>query len=133
MSDKKGLAIFDLDGTLFDTSDVNFMSYRAACNAHGVELDRDFFIKECNGRHYKEFIPRITEDPELLEPIHEDKKQLYNTFLDHARANTALFNIIEAIKDTHHIAMVTTASRKNVEEILGHFNKKEGAKQWHTF
>ena len=121
----KKLAIFDLDGTLFDTSDVNYMAYRAACNEHGAELDRDFFVKECNGRHYREFIPRITGDPSLLEPIHEAKKRLYNTFLDHARMNTVLFDIIESIAGTYRIALVTTASRRNVEDILEHFRVKE--------
>ena len=59
---KNKLAIFDLDGTLFDTKDVNFLAYKTALTELGYELDYNFFCKECNGKLYKEFIPMIIKD-----------------------------------------------------------------------
>lgn len=34
---KDYLAIFDLDGTLFDTGEVNYVSYREALRPYGIE------------------------------------------------------------------------------------------------
>ena len=46
------LAIFDLDGTLFDTADVNYYSYKSVLESYGIELDHDYFVTKCNGKHY---------------------------------------------------------------------------------
>ena len=43
---KKYLALFDLDGTLFDTTDVNYYAYKDALSSFGVELTRDYFISK---------------------------------------------------------------------------------------
>jgi beta-phosphoglucomutase len=123
---KNRLAIFDLDGTLFDTKDVNFYSYQLALKEFGYDLDYEYFCNECNGMNYKEFLPKIIKDSSVsLNDIHRIKKELYSSNLKHARINENLFNIIELIKEKHYIAIVTTASRKNCEEILEYFNKKE--------
>ncbi|MCQ2514858.1 MAG: HAD family hydrolase [Ruminococcus sp.] len=118
----KKLAIFDLDGTLFDTSDVNYYSYKEALLTYGVELDKKYFVEECNGRHYKEFLPIIMGTDEYLEPVHIRKKNAYANNLDKARVNKHLFSIIEKIKSDYYIAIVTTASKKNVLDILNYHN-----------
>ena len=74
---------------------------------------------------YKRFLPPIIDNDELLEPIHKLKKELYSKNLERAKINEHLFNIIELIKETYHIAIVTTASKKNCLEILEYFNKKQ--------
>lgn len=122
---RKKLAIFDLDGTLFNTEDVNFAAYESALNYYGYNLDYEYFCKECNGLSYKRFLPPIIDNDELLEPIHKLKKELYSKNLERAKINEHLFNIIELIKETYHIAIVTTASKKNCLEILEYFNKKQ--------
>ena len=122
---RKKLAIFDLDGTLFNTEDVNFAAYASALNYYGYNLDYEYFCKECNGLSYKRFLPPIIDNDELLEPIHKLKKELYSKNLERAKINEHLFNIIELIKETYHIAIVTTASKKNCLEILEYFNKKQ--------
>ena len=122
---KNKLAIFDLDGTLFNTEDVNFASYASALNYYGYELDYEYFCRECNGLSYMKFLPPIINNDSLLEPIHKLKKELYSKNLEKAKINEHLFNIIELIKDKYYIAIVTTASKKNCLEILEHFNKKE--------
>ncbi len=122
---KKKLAIFDLDGTLFDTNDVNYNAYKDAVAPFGATLERDYFVKECNGRHYKVFVPKILESDEHLEEVHEAKKEAYNRHLDKARENTFLFDMIEAMGSSYNIALVTTASKKNVLDILNCFNRKD--------
>lgn len=122
---KRKLALFDLDGTLFNTDDVNYLSYKQALEEQGYRLDYEYYCKECNGKHYKTFLPRIADGGEaVVEKIHERKKALYSSFLDSAKVNVRLFDIIEALKSTYYLAVVTTASRKNCEEILDYFEKR---------
>ena len=125
MSTKKKLALFDLDGTLFNTDDVNYMAYKTALAEFSVELDRDYFVNECNGRRYKEFLPVIMGDSTHMEEVHEMKKANYGKFLSNARLNKHLFSFIDDMKKDYHIAIVTTASKRNVGEILDHFGVRD--------
>ena len=121
---KTKLAIFDMDGTLFDTKDVNYYAYKTALEELGYTIDYDYYCKECNGRLYKQFVPEIIgENIEHMEKIHERKKELYSCFLSKARVNSSLFTLIDSIKDNYYIALVTTASKKNTMEILDKFSK----------
>lgn len=121
---KNKLAIFDLDGTLFDTRDVNFESYKLALKKYGYELEYEFFCEECNGMSYKKFLPDIIKNNDVsIDVVHKLKKELYSSNLNKARVNEHLFNLIELIKDEYYISIVTTASKKNCTEILDYFNK----------
>lgn len=123
---KKYLAIFDLDGTLFDTVDVNYNAYRDALAKFDVKLDYDYFAEKCNGRRYTEFLPKIMgELADHIEEVHQAKKNAYIENLDKARVNVHLLEIIKNIKRTYHIAIVTTASRKNAMDILSYFGYQD--------
>lgn len=126
-NEKTMLAIFDLDGTLFDTTKVNFISYKEALEKFNCELDYDYFCSECNGRHYKEFLPTILgeNDMDKIETIHKNKKELYALNLESAVENVHLFAIASLIKNDYLLALVTTASKKNVLDILKHFKKND--------
>lgn len=121
LANKKFLALFDLDGTLFDTGEVNYYAYKDALSPFKVELDKDYFVSNCNGRHYTEFLPQIMGSEKHIEEVHQAKKQTYVNNLDKAKVNTHLFRIIDSIKDDYHIAVVTTASRQNATDILKYF------------
>lgn len=120
---KEYLALFDLDGTLYDTSKVNWLSYQEALKPYGFSLDENYFAKNCNGRHYSEFLPEIMGNSEYIDDVHIAKKNFYKTNLLAARENFHLFNIIESIKDRYYIGIVTTASRKNTMDILKYFGR----------
>ena len=123
---KDKLAIFDLDGTLFNTDEVNYHAYADAFGKYGVTLDHDYYVNECNGRHYKTFAPAILDgNLEHIEEIHEFKKTKYKEYLKYAKINTHLFDVIRSIRDTYKIAIVTTASEKNVEDILSFFGVRD--------
>ena len=122
---KKYLALFDLDGTLFDTSDVNYYAYKDALSSFGVELTRDYFISKCFGKNYKEFLPVILGGSEHIEDVHKEKKNLYCSYINKANINSHLFRIIDSIKQEYYLGIVTTASRKNTIEILEYFGYKD--------
>ena len=120
----KKLAIFDLDGTLFNTNEVNYFAYKEALEEYNYELDYNYYCDFCNGRHYKVFLPEIVGDKdEIIENIHNKKKELYLKYLDKAKVNIHLFEFISCIKEIYNIALVTTASKKNTLEILNYYNK----------
>lgn len=123
------LAIFDLDGTLFDTKSVNYEAYRKALELAGVvsRFDYDFYCEYCNGRYYKDFLPEIAPSitVEQMEEVHELKGKLYPNYLTLARKNDHLFCMIDLLKRDYMIALVTTASRRNVMNILEKFGGKE--------
>lgn len=122
---RKKLAIFDLDGTLFDTKDVNFLSYKLALENYGYSLKYEYFCKECNGISYKKFLHEIIKDNKVsIDIIHKLKKELYSSNLKQAKINEHLFKMIELIREEYFLAIVTTASKKNCIEILTYFNKQ---------
>lgn len=125
---KQKLAIFDLDGTLFDTSLVNYYSYKEALEMYNIKMTANFeeYVQNWNGKSYKDFLPDIIVDNfELVEEVHNTKIKLYEKNLDKAKVNNNLFSIIEKIKDDYYISLVTTASKCNTEQIIKYFNKEK--------
>ena len=120
---KNQLALFDLDGTLYDTRYVNYYSYKKALQSLGSNIDFDYFARECNGRHYTYFLPKIV-DTKHIETVHTLKKDCYSQFLHTAIENKHLFSIIESIRSEYYTAVVTTASRKNCTELLKSFDRE---------
>ncbi|SEP69718.1 beta-phosphoglucomutase [Lachnospiraceae bacterium RM5] len=118
---KNKLAIFDLDGTLFDTKQVNYQAYRDALGRYSIELSEEYFFSNCFGRYYKDFLSEIVKDTLLIEKVHLVKKNIYSKMLDKSKKNIHLFNFIEAIREDYYIAIVTTASRKNTMDILEYY------------
>jgi len=123
------LAIFDLDGTLFDTKNVNYAAYSQAMKECGIsyEIDYQYYCKFCNGNSYKVFLPQIVpgiSDVDM-QKIHEAKNRIYKNFLGKAKKNIHLFSIINLMKEQYQIAIVTTASRVNTEDILYFFDAKD--------
>lgn len=123
---KEYLAVFDLDGTLFDTGAVNYHAYSGALEEKGYRLDYEYFCRECNGKHYTAFLPEILDgNTGIMEEVHRRKKELYHEFLDRARPNGHLLRMLKRMKPDYRLAVVTTASRGNTMEILGRFGIRE--------
>lgn len=120
------LAIFDMDGTLFDTSVVNYLSYKKALNHFGYDISKDYYCTHCNGKYFMDFLPQIsTSNQIILNQIHNMKKEVYCEFLSQSIPNNHLFEIIELIRTNYKIALVTSASYKNTMDILNYFKKNE--------
>ena len=116
------LIMIDLDGTLFDTKEVNYMAYKEAIEPYGFSIDYKYYCEFCNGRHYLEFLPHIsTCDKKLLSEMHKRKKDAYSSYLYLAKVNWALVNLVKSCRGEFKIALVTTASKKNTYDILEKF------------
>lgn len=117
------LIIVDLDGTLFDTKDVNYHAYKEAISPYGYDMDYKYYCEFCNGRHYLDFLPQITTiDKDILTAMHKAKKEAYKNHLDKAVVNQGLVDIIRRMKGEYKTAIVTTASKKNCYDILRQFD-----------
>lgn len=121
------LIIVDLDGTLFDTIAVNGEAYRRALAEAGYDLPPRYYAERCDGHYYLDFLPGLMQgaDAAAIERVHDRKLALYSECLPAARKNEALFAILQAMRPACHLAIVTTATRKNVEEILALFHCRE--------
>ena len=122
---KTKLAIFDLDGTLFNTSEVNFMSYTRAIKESGffVNVDISLFHEISNGKDFKSFLPQLVPgiSENEMQNIHQAKQDYYKDYLHYAIKNDHLFSVITALISTYVIALVTTASIRNVRDILNYY------------
>lgn len=113
------LAIFDMDGTLFNTNYINYYAYKEALEKYNISIDYEYYCNYCNGRHYAAFLSvLVNNDKEKMEDIHNIKKEVYSKYLDKVVINKHLFNIIEKFRNDYKIALVTTASKRNTYEIL---------------
>ena len=89
---------FDLDGTLIDTAEANYIAYSEAINnVCGVQVSRQEFRKT-NGMVYKDFlallVPNITDAK--IEQISVYKKDAYVKQLDKTTPNTFLLNFLKS-------------------------------------
>ncbi|KRE86362.1 haloacid dehalogenase [Paenibacillus sp. Soil766] len=125
---KNSLAAFDMDGTLYDTLKANYYSYKQALNEFGFDLEYQYFAEKCQGKHYKEFLPKILDkqgyNESLISKIHIKKQSLYFQNINHVVENKHLINILKCLSEKYYIALVTTASKKNCHDLLDYFNRK---------
>lgn len=119
---KHKLAMVDLDGTLVFTQRANHLAYQAALREQGFTLSYEQYVNRCDGRAYRDFLPEIMgEGNPAMESVHDRKIALYADCLKSAEVNERLVDILRAIREEYILALVTTASRKNVDAILHHF------------
>ena len=116
----------DLDDTLISTLNANHLSYKLALNEQGFDLSLEAYAKNCNGRKYNDFLPEIMgKDHPAIETVHDRKIELYAQCLKAAEVNRPLVDILRAIKLEYYIALVTTATKANVDRILEHFGLRD--------
>ena len=122
---KKKLAIFDMDGTLFDTVPANQAAYAVALAPYGVSLSVEDFALHCNGRYYRDFLGELLGGDEAkIDAVHDAKLAAYPALFHRIRENTALFSLLQTLRADYHTALVTSATRCSVEAILRYFHRE---------
>ena len=89
-----------------------------------VIFDYDIYVEKCWGPTYRGFLPIMGVPENRFEEIHDAKKLYYEENLKYAAENTHLFNIIKAMKNEYHTAVVTSGS-SNSKDILRYFGRLE--------
>lgn len=116
------LMMIDLDGTLFDTKEINYRAYKKAIEPFGYTIDYKYYCEFCNGRYYSDFLPQITTtDEKILLEMHKRKKEAYKKYLKYGKINQMLVDLIRNRKSNCKAALVTTASKQNTYDILMEF------------
>lgn len=118
--------IFDLDGTLFDSTEANVQAYYQAFTAAGAEFDEDKY-RSSFGLRFGEMIqaiaPGISE--QQAQAIRDQKPKFYKQAFDRVVPNTGLLSFLDSIHAHYKTALVTTASHENVRNLLAHFKVSE--------
>lgn len=123
----KKLIACDFDGTLFDTNLANQQAYNEALSNFGYTMSYDYFVKRCNGKNYKDFLPQIIgfDDEKLMQEIHNLKKKCYEKYYSLIVVNEHLFEMLFNRPKYCQAAIVTTAARSSVLDILTTFSKEK--------
>lgn len=113
--------LVDLDGTLVDTSEVNYQAYANALLEVGVSIARAAFDRQAQGRNWKQFLPAMLADAGVARDpadIAKRKSVLYAGLIATARPNHALIGLLKMLKPLCRTALVTTASAVNAGAVL---------------
>lgn len=111
--------LFDLDGTLVDTREANYLAYRDAFAESGHDLTIEQFTTTW-GRDSRDFIPDLLPgvDAAGVDTIRTAKARLYADQLHRTAANDALIAFLRLVAPTHRTALVSTAKSGNGRQIL---------------
>lgn len=117
--------IFDLDGTLVDSSAANVKSYSQVFSDVGLEFPAEKY-RSSFGLRFPEMMDHIApgSDAEQRAKIKTLKAKYYVENINLVRLNDSLLELIKDVKakSSHKTALVTTASRQNVDNLLSHFS-----------
>jgi HAD superfamily hydrolase (TIGR01509 family) len=111
--------LFDLDGTLVDTREANYLAYRDAFAESGHDLTREAFATTW-GRDSRDFIPDLLPGVEAaaVDRIRSAKSRLYAEQVHRTSGNAALIDFLRMVAPTHRTALVSTAKSDNGRHIL---------------
>ena len=114
--------LVDMDGTLVNTAEANYLAYAEALGQVGVTIGRDEFDQVAPGRNWRQFLPALL-GPGMerhAAAVAEIKASIYPSKLGHTFVNRGLVALIESSRPIWRTALVTTASRANATAVLGH-------------
>ena len=111
--------LFDLDGTLVDTREANYLAYRDAFAESGHELTAETF-ETTWGRDSRDFIPDLLPGiaPAAVDAIRSAKSRLYGEQMHRTVGNDALIAFLRLLAPVLPTALVSTAQSRNGRELL---------------
>ena len=111
--------LFDLDGTLVSTKEANYLSYQEAYKSIGINLSREDYF-EAFGFRFDDMVNAISPGLSITtkEKLKIEKSKLYKHNLKLTTLNKVLVEIIKNSDPGMKKALVTTASKTNVLEVL---------------
>lgn len=118
----KHLLIFDLDGTLIDTDEVNFLAYKEAIQKI-KKIDLTLLHKN-DERFTREKLHSIIADlkTQEYESIIEVKNNVYYKYLHKSRINDFILKIIVKFSQTNKIVLATNSRKYRANMIFKYHN-----------
>ena len=118
----ESILCFDLDGTLINTDEANFLSYKeAVLEVKNIDLES---LYRSNYRFTQENLYQLM--PLLTLQEYQDivtrKKDLYERYLNKTTINIKILAVIEKFSKTHKIILVTNSSQTRANQILQYHN-----------
>jgi len=118
---------FDLDGTLVNTYEADFLAYRDAIQeVSGVVVEQEAFYAT-HGMEMVDKLERLV--PELstdrYPEVRAAKKKYYKQYIHTTVVNEALVKLAAQFTTHKKCVIVTTAKRENVESVLRHHDLLE--------
>jgi beta-phosphoglucomutase len=114
---------FDLDGTLVDTHEANFLAYQqAAKRVRGTSLPDELRLHLKAGSNSHAFLPLLVPDitDADIAKINIAKKEIYPGSLHVSQVNEYLVTILKQLSGRHVTVLVTTAKKDNALAVLRH-------------
>ena len=116
--------ISDFDGTLVDTFEANYKAYkRTFKEVINIDFDRDFYFNNFGLRIDLLCGLLNINDTEIIKEIKHVKAEYYPLYFDDIHLNNHLIDTYKFYKSQSiKIALATTASYKNLYNVLNYFN-----------
>jgi HAD superfamily hydrolase (TIGR01509 family) len=111
---------FDLDGTLVDTYQADFLAYRDAISAvTGASISDEQFAKT-HGQEMRQKLKsfNLKLSTEEIANIAEHKKQYYGRYIDQTKPLKELIGFLRYVSNGHTTVLVTTAKAQNAKLVL---------------
>jgi len=118
----KTYLIFDLDGTLIDTDEANFLSYQEAIkNIKNIDLKSIYNSSERFTREKLNLvIPNLTVQE--FKKIVELKTNIFQKNLKYTVLNTPIFQIIDKFSKTNKIILATSSHKIKADLLLNRYD-----------
>lgn len=108
-----GAVIFDCDGTLVDSSEAHYQSFRAAVRAQGYDLDREWYSRR-NGLDRQSLLVSFASSNTGAFDVALASKQSIEVFISGASAVAPIdetASLVRTLAETYPMAVGTNAER----------------------
>ena len=111
--------LFDLDGTLVDTREANYIAYKKAFLKVGVTLTEESYNNSF-GLCFNDLVKNVFPQCGQIEKdrIKSEKAYLYKKIFFKTKVNPFLASILYSNRSKYKTAIVTTASKRNAIDLL---------------
>ena len=118
--------LWDMDGTIIDTGESHYTSWKIILEKHGVELERHVFFENF-GQNNQACTPvylGYQPTPELLNEISEEKEALFREVaLRQATLVRGVRDWLQAINNAGMVQVIaSSAPMDNITELINKFN-----------
>ncbi len=113
--------IFDMDGTLIDSLEINWIAMDRALRSHDIVIKRDTFIS-MTGRSLEEIVEIIVREngspKEICSQIVAEKRQIANAQINKVRPFEIVADVARRAKGKIPMAVGTGSDRHRAEAML---------------